>query len=146
MLFILGKSCSMQGKKEYRKKALVLVAVVCMVLIMAAVFIDSFFLNPFPVWVESVSKIVSNPAAWDNRTVRVEGIIQRISLGIILPFNYWLSDPENQTVRIGVKWYSGADLSGNHVNVIGVVREGYAWVHPDYPGWWVYFIDATSVY
>jgi hypothetical protein len=110
------------------------------------VFIHSFFPSRFPVWVETISKIVSNPAAWDNRTVKVEGTIQRINLGVIQPFNYWLCDKENQTIRIGVKWNSEADLSGKNVNVIGVIRKGYAWVHPDYPGWWVYFIDANSIF
>jgi len=136
----------MQKKIASGKKSLVFSALACTVLIVAAVLIQSFFPSRFPVWVETISKIVSNPAAWDNRTVQVKGTIQRINLGVIQPFNYWLSDKENQTIRIGVKWHSEADLSGKHVNVIGVVRKGYAWVHPDYPGWWVYFIDANSIY
>jgi len=136
----------MQKKIASRKKALVFSAMACTVLIVAAVFIHSFFPSRFPVWVETISKIVSDPAAWDNRTVKVEGIIPRTNLGVVLPFNYWLSDKENQTIRIGVKWNSEADLSGKNVNVIGVVRKGYAWVHPDYLGWWVYFIDANSIY
>jgi hypothetical protein len=136
----------MQKKVASRKKALVFSALACTVLILAAVFIQSFFPSRFPVWVETISKIVSNPATWDNRTVKVEGTIQSIDLGVILPFNYWLSDPDDQTVRIGVKWHSEVDLSGKNVNAIGVVRKGYAWVHPDYPSWWVYFIDANSIY
>ena len=136
----------MQKKIASRKKGLVFSVLACTVLIVAAVFIHSFFPSRFPVWVETISKIVSDPAAWDNRTVKVEGIIPRTNLGVVLPFNYWLSDKENQTIRIGVKWNSEADLSGKNVNVIGVVRKGYAWVHPDYLGWWVYFIDANSIY
>ena len=143
---IWEKSWNMQKKIASRKKTLVFSALACTVLIVVAVFIHSLFPSRFPVWVETISKIVSNPAAWDNRTVKVEGTIQRTMLGVVLPFNYWLSEKENQTMRIGVKWYTDADLSGKNVNVIGVVRKGYAWVHPNDPGWWVYFIDANSVY
>lgn len=136
----------MQKKVASRKKALVFSALACTVLIVVALFIHSFLASRFPVSVETISEIVSDPAAWNNRTVKVEGTIQRTMLGVVLPFNYWLSDKENQTMRIGVKWHSDADLSGKNVRVIGVVRKGYAWVHPDYPGWWVYFIDANSFY
>lgn len=136
----------MQKKVASRKKALVFSALACTVLIVVAVFIHSFLASRFPVSGDTISEIISDPTAWDNRTVKVDGTIQRTNLGVVLPFNYWLSDEENQTMRIGVKWHSEADLSGKNVSVIGVVRKGYAWVHPDYPGWWVYFIDANSVY
>ena len=26
------------------------------------------------------------------------------------------------------------------------VKKGYAWVNPYYPGWWTYYIEATSIY
>jgi hypothetical protein len=135
----------MHKKVAPRKKTLVFPALVCTVLIVVAMLIYSLFQSRFPSSGETISDIVSNPAAWDNRTVRVQGTIQRTNLGVVLPFNYWLSDEENQTMRIGVKWHTEADLSGKNVNVIGVVRKGYAWVHPDYPGWRVYLIDANSV-
>jgi len=128
-----------------RKRVLVFCALASAVLIVA-MFGYSLLPSYLPVSRETISEIVSDPAAWVDRTVRVEGTIQSIDLGVIQPFNYWLSDIENQTLRVGVRWNFEPDLSGNSVSVKGVVRKGYAWVHPDYPGWWVYFIDADSIY
>jgi len=145
MLCDLEESCDMWKRAVSRRRALVFSALVCAVLVVA-VFLCGLFPSRFPVSRETVSEIVSDPAVWVDRTVTVEGTIQSVNLGVIQPFNYWLSDNENQTVRIGVKWQSEADLSGNSVRVIGVVRRGYAWVHPDYPGWWIYFIDANAVH
>ena len=134
-------------KVASRKDVLVLLALACPVLIAGvAVLIHGFLTGRFPVTRNTISEIISNPTAWENRTVKVEGTIRRTTLGIVRPFNYWLSDRENQTMCIGVKWHSEADLTGKNVRVIGVVRKGYSWVHPDHPGWWVYFIEASSVY
>lgn len=135
----------MQKKASPSKKTLVLSAFACSALIVAAILIHALFQSHFPSSDQTISDIVSNPAAWENRTVHLQGTIQRIEVGIIQPFNYWLSDEENQTTCIGVKWLTDEDLSGKNAEVIGVVRKGYAWVHPNYPGWWVYFIDANSV-
>ena len=134
----------MQKKTEPRKKALALFVLIFATLTVT-MFIQSLLQSRLPVSCETISEVVINPEAWNNRTVKVDGTIQRTSLGVVLPFNYWLSDIENQTIRIGVKWHSEADLSGKNVRVIGVVTKGYAWVHPDHPGWWVYFINASSV-
>lgn len=134
-------------KVASRKDVLVFLALVCPVLIAGvAVLIHGFLTGRFPATKSTISEIISHPTAWENRAVKVEGTIRRTTLGIIRPFNYWMSDRENQTMCIGVKWHSEADLSGKNVGVIGVVRKGYAWVHPDHPGWWVYFIEANSVY
>jgi hypothetical protein len=89
--------------------------------------------------------IISEPAYWENRVVMVEGIAEEIPLGIVQPFNYWLCDKQNRTIRIGLRSVSGVVLSGRTLTVVGVVKKGYAWVHPDYPGWRVYYIEATSV-
>lgn len=134
-------------KVTSRKDVLVFLVFACTVLIAGvAVLIHSFLADRFPVPGNTISEIFSNPTAWENKKVEVEGTIQRTAIGIIWPFNYWLSDKENQTIRVGVKWHSDEDLSGKNVRVIGLVRKGYAWVHPNHLGWWVYFIEASSVY
>ena len=130
-----------------RRDMLVFLALGCLILIAGVtVLIHSYLADRFPVPKSMISEIISNPTAWENETIKVEGTIQRTAIGIIQPFNCWLFDTENQTMRIGVKWHSESDLSGKNVRVIGVVRKGYAWVHPDHPGWWIYFIEASSVY
>ena len=144
-LFNLEWLRNMQKKASLSKKTLALCALACSALIVGAILVHAFFRSYFPSSRQTISDIVSEPATYENKAVHVQGTIQRIEVGIIQPFNYWLSDPENQTIRIGVKWFTDADLSGKNAEVIGVVRKGYAWVHPDYPGWWVYFIDANSV-
>lgn len=134
-------------KVTSRKDVLVFLVLACTVLIAdVAVLIHSFLTGPFREPGNTISEIFSNPTPWENKKVKVEGTIQRTDLGIIWPFNYWLSDKENQTIRVGAKWHSDKDLSGKNVRIIGFVRKGYAWVHPDYPGWWVYFIEASLVY
>ena len=94
---------------------------------------------------QTLSDLISNPATWENQEVQVQGIIQETNVGIIQPFNSWLSDPKNQTIRIGVKTPTNDYPAGNYVEVIGILRKGYAWVHPNYPGWWIYFIEANSI-
>jgi len=134
-------------KVTSRKGVLVFLVFASTVLIASvAVLIHSLLTDRLSASGKTVSEIFSSPTAWENKKVEVEGNIQRTALGIIWPFNYWLFDKENQTIRVGVKWHSGEDLSGKNARVIGVVRKGYAWVHPDHPGWWVYFIEASSVY
>jgi len=134
-------------KVTSRKDVLVFLLFACMVLIAGvAMLIHSFLTDRFPVHRVTISEIFSNPIVWENKEVEVEGTIQRTALGIIYPFNYWLSDKENQTICVGMKLYSDEDLSGKSVRVVGLVRQGYAWVHPNYAGWWVYFIEASSIY
>jgi hypothetical protein len=43
-------------------------------------------------------------------------------------------------------WHSDTNLSGRSLTVVGVVKKGYVWVNPNYPGWWTHYIDATSIY
>lgn len=135
-------------KVASRKDVLIFLALACPVLIAGVtVLIHGFLTGRFPVTRNTISEILSNPTAWENKTVKVEGTIRgEPVIGIIYPFNFWLCDKENQTLRIGVKWHSEVDLSGKNALVIGVVKKGYAWVHPDHPGWRVYFIEASSIY
>jgi len=124
---------------------LIVLAFSSIILVTGVVILIQNFFSSSPISRSTISGIVSNPHVWENKAVRVDGTIHTPALGVILPFNYWLSDTENQTIRVGVKWHSETDLSGKNLTIVGVVRKGYAWVHPDYPGWWVYFIEASSI-
>lgn len=143
----MGKTVEHVKRIASRKGVLILLGLAGTILIASvAMLIHSFLTNHYPTPENTILEIISNPTAWENKTVKVRGTIQRTAIGIIRPFNYWLSDRANQTIRIGVKWQSEADLSSKNVRVIGVLRRGYAWIHPDHPGWWIYFIKASSVY
>jgi len=136
--------------KISRKNALIILVFFDIAIIAGVVvLIQSFYRGSHTyiyVFRTTISEIVSNPTAWENATVEVYGIVQTTNIGIIRPFNYWLCDKQNQTIRVGLQWLSEKDLFGKTVKVIGVVRKGYAWVSPNYPGWWVYFIEAISVH
>ena len=125
----------------------VILALGCTVLAAGmALLIHSLLTNGMPASRDTISEIISDPAAWEAKEVEVAGTLQSTAVGIIRPFNCWLSESANQTMRIGVKWDSEGTLAGKDVRVVGVVRRGYAWVHPDHPGWWVYFIEATAIH
>ena len=144
-LKMCGRTLEHARKVASRKNVLIILAFLGTAMIFGVVILIQSFLSGSPFSRGAILEIVSNPTAWENKTVRVEGTIQTPALGVILPFNYWLCDVENQTIRIGVKWHSETDLSGKNLAIVGVVRKGYAWVHPDHPGWWVYFIEASSI-
>jgi len=130
-----------------RKSKLFLLGIVCVILIFGvAALIQSSLRNGFSVNECTISKIISKLEEWENKTVKVEGTVEEIPLGIIQPFNYWLSDKQNQTIRIGLRWHSDTNLSGRSLTVVGVVKKGYAWINPNYPGWWTHYIEATSIY
>jgi hypothetical protein len=131
---------------ESRKSKMVLLAIVYVVVIFGVfLLVQSLPRSGVSLSESTISQIISEPACWENKIVKVEGIVENISVGIIQPFNYWLSDKQNQTIRIGLRWYSNVSLSGRSVTVVGVVKRGYAWVHPDYAGWWTYYIEAVSI-
>ena len=134
-------------EKASRKRKLLFLAIACIVLVFGvAALIQSLLHDGSHIDECTISQIVSEPAYWENKIVMVEGTAEEISIGIIQPFNYWLSDKQNQTIRIGLRWYSDTNLSGRTLTVVGVVKKGYAWVNPNYPGWWTYYIEATSIY
>jgi hypothetical protein len=129
-----------------RKGKLLLIALVCIVLVFGfTTLIQSLILGGPPLGESTISNIISAPVYWENRNVIVRGIAENIPVGIIQPFNYWLFDEGNRTLRIGLRWYSDNNLTGSILTVVGVVKKGYAWVNPAYPGWWTYYIDATSI-
>jgi hypothetical protein len=130
-----------------RKGKLLLLIIVCIVLIFGVgTLTQSFIRNGVPLNESTISQIISEAANWENKTVKVRGIVEEIPIGIVQPFNYWLSDKQNQTIRIGLRWHSDTNLSGRSLAVVGVVKKGYAWVNPTYPGWWTYYIEATTIY
>jgi hypothetical protein len=137
----------MAAKMASRKGKWPFLAIVCIALIFGvATLIESFLRNGFQVDKSTISQIISKPADWEEKTVKVDGTVEEIPRGIIQPFNYWLCDRQNQTIRIGLKWHSDTNLSGRNLTVLGVVKKGYAWVNPNYPGWWTHYIEATSIY
>lgn len=144
-LKMCGRTSEHTRKLASRKNMLITLAFLGAAMIFTAAILIQSFLSNSPVPKATILEIVSNPTAWENKTVRVDGTIQTPALGVILPFNYWLYDAENQTLRIGVKWHSETDLSAKNLEIVGVVRKGYAWIHPDYPGSWVYFVEASSI-
>jgi hypothetical protein len=130
----------------HRMRKLLLPTVVCLALVVVLVApIQRFDFNGGTPSECTIDQIIAEPATWENKNVKVNGVIEHIPVGIIQPFNYWLSDQRNQTIRIGVRWYSDTGWSGRNVTIEGVVKKGYAWVNPNYPGWWTYYIDATSI-
>jgi hypothetical protein len=129
-----------------RKGRLLIVVPVCLVLVLgSAIQIQSFESNRVPPVENTISEIISAPMDWENQLVKVRGTAEGIPLGIVQPFNHWLSDVNNQTVKIGLRWRSDINLSEKNLAVVGVVKKGYAWVNPNYPGWWTYYIEATSI-
>jgi hypothetical protein len=133
-------------QKTPKKCKSIVSAVVLTVLILSVIgLILCFVHNEVPTEEAKISQIVSEPGNWENRTVKVTGTIEKIPIGIIQPFNYWLLDAQNRTIRIGLRCNSDADLSGRSITVEGIVKRGYAWVNPNYPGWWTYYIEASSV-
>jgi hypothetical protein len=134
-------------EKASRKRKLVFLAIACIVLVFSiAALIQSPLHDGSHIDECTIYQIISEPACWENKTVKVEGTVEEILIGIIQPFNYWLCDKQNQTIRIGLRWHSDTNLSGKTLAVVGVVKRGYAWVNPNYPGWWTYYIEATSIY
>jgi hypothetical protein len=138
----------MQKKASPNKKTRALYPLAYIALIVVALLIIAFYemqAHHLPSPPQTISDLISNPATWENQEVQVQGIIQETNVGIIQPFNSWLSDPKNQTIRIGVKTPTNDYPAGNWVEVIGILRKGYAYVQPHYPGSWVYFINASSI-
>jgi hypothetical protein len=141
------ENSSEEVERAPRKGRLLLFVVLCALLaIGVAALIQSLFRNGVPPTGSTISQITSEPVDWENKIVEVRGTIEEILPGIIQPFNYWLCDEQNQMMRIGLRWASEIIPSGRTLKVVGIVKKGYAWVNPNYPGWWTYYIEATSIY
>jgi hypothetical protein len=111
-------------KATSRKSKLLLLAIGFIILIFGvATLIQSSLRNGSSVNECTISQIMSESEEWENKTVKVEGTVEEIPLGIIQPFNYWLSDKQNQTIRIGLRWHSDNNLSGRNLTVVGVVKK-----------------------
>jgi uncharacterized coiled-coil protein SlyX len=82
--------------------------------------------------------IMTDPSAWVNSTVSVEGTINPIAAPLAFswpPWDYWLS---SNGYGIGVSW-QGSFYNGENVTVLGVVTRGN-WNQAI-----VYFINAESI-
>jgi hypothetical protein len=98
----------------------------------------------------NVSNIMSDPSAWVNKTVVVEGSIEyAYSYLQAPPWNYKLS---SNGATIGVSWQGNNDFlskwvdTGVNVLVLGVITEGQ--VTPPINGthtYNVYFIEAETI-
>ena len=126
-------------------RLLLLIAVSAGLLLGTAALIQTVERDGVPLREPTLREIMLEPARWEGTAVRLEGVVEAVSLGIIQPFDYWLCDTQNRTIRVGLRWLSNNDLSGRSVTVVGVVKKGTAWVHPDYPGWSTYYIEAASI-
>ena len=102
-----------------------------------------------------IDEIKSNPSAWVNRTVVVEGKLCGPSVYIpesVPPWDYTLFGPNEtietlgklETVAIGVLWNGEDHYAFENVKVVGIVREGrwiYFWgEHPV-----CYYIEAQEI-
>jgi hypothetical protein len=68
----------------------------------------------------SLDIIMSNPLAWVNKTVVVQGALIKVPPSL-LPGNYWLNS-SNGISQIGVLW-NGAIPNSSQVQIHGVVRQ-----------------------
>jgi len=97
-----------------------------------------------------ISSIVSNPSEWLDRRIRVEGVIEPVITipEVKPPFNYWLIDRDNRSLKIGVRWDGWILKFGVPVEVEGVLRVGYFKVLS--PSGWkvglkIYYVEVENV-
>ena len=97
-----------------------------------------------------ISSIVSNPSEWLDRRIRVEGVIEPVITipEVKPPFNYWLIDRDNKSLKIGVRWDGWILKFGVPVEVEGVLRVGYFKVLS--PSGWkvglkIYYVEVENV-
>ena len=132
-----------------RKKTTIL-ATVC-VIIVVVVFFEFYVFKTSTPQATTVSIVMSDPSAWVNKTVAVEGNISFYMTLVSMPWNYQLS---SNGATIGVSWQRNYDFLFNGTNwvntanvlVLGVITEGQ--VTPPISGahtYNVYFIEAESI-
>jgi len=99
----------------------------------------------------SIEEIISNPDAWVNRTVLLEGSLFGPMMHIpeyALPWNYGLVSTKpafTRSVRsIGVLWNSETSYNGRHVVLLGTVRKDdfYSYGHYSFG----YYVEAGLVF
>jgi len=92
----------------------------------------------------NVSSIMSDPSAWVNKTVAVEGNVSPyMNYLTSFPWNYQLS---SNGATIGVSWQGNNDITGVNVLVLGVVTEGQVTIPINgTPTQNVYFIEAQRI-
>ena len=93
----------------------------------------------------TLGMIVSNPPAWVNKTVVVQGAlgVQLYFPWQILPWNYLLVS-SNGINQIGVLW-NGAVPNSSQVQIYGVVRQGPEGLENINGTEIVFYIEAETV-
>jgi hypothetical protein len=134
------------------KKTIILVTVGIILLVVVS-FEFFVFRAPSLRQTTSLDEIVSNPSAWLNRTVLVEGNLSGSRLVRKSPtndsellFSPWQYNLSSSSASIGVFWSTGVALNGSVVvEVYGVVREVTV-ISIDPPkATIVYYIEAEKV-
>jgi hypothetical protein len=135
------------------KKTTILVTL-CIIFLVAVSFEFFVFRVPSLQQATSVDEIVSNPSAWLNRTVLVEGNLSGPRLLRQSPTNHsellfspWQYNLSSTSASIGVFWSTGVALNGSVVvEVYGVVRKVTVMESIDPPkATIVYYIEAEKV-
>ena len=124
-----------------------LIAIACIVTaIVISVIISCFIFLPTSPIDTTISEVVSNPEAWVNKKVRVNGTMIGPFIYIperVPPYNYGLQDKNNRTIEIGVLYSGEVQENSPHVTVIGIVKAGYT--SGLQGGDLVYYIEAEKV-
>jgi hypothetical protein len=106
-----------------RKKAIILGSL-CIIILLVVFF--EFFVFKIPTQqVTSINEIVSNPSAWVNRTVVVEGNLSGPMFFMASEYSPYEYELGSESAKIGISW-SGDNWTKNSVavTIYGVVREG----------------------
>jgi hypothetical protein len=103
-------------------KKVTVLATVCFAIVVVAFFV--FFVFRAPVQqVISLNEITSNPSAWLNRTVVVEGTLSG-PMSNISRFSPWQYNLNSASANIGVSWSKDIELNDSvAVKVYGIVRK-----------------------
>lgn len=95
---------------------------------------------------------MSDPSAWVNRTVIVEGMLAVVVYSpspwmVSFPFNYELT---SNGTTIGVSWSINPNYSNQNVLIVGIVTTGWATAYNvngtlESVGPVIYFIEAEAI-
>jgi hypothetical protein len=136
------------------RKVLLLLIFCIGITVVGVIVIYEFFPHIFAIET-SIGEINSNPSAWVNKMVVVEGKLCGPMVFIpeaMPPWNYKLFGSnetietigEKETVNIGVLWNGKGDYNMENTRVVGVVREGrWVYLYGERPV--CYYIEAKRI-
>jgi hypothetical protein len=129
-------------------KKVAVLATVCFVIVVVAFFVFFVFRTPMRQSI-SLNEITSNPSAWLNRTVVVEGNLSGPMFNMSR-FSPWQYNLTYASAKIGVFWSMGVRLNDSvAAKVYGVVRKVtvITEIGIDHPSTStiVYYIEAEKV-